>query len=164
MAAPQKPFKQASTVKELVDVNNDELDPMGKGLHGASRGYELERTKFGEPKVYYRDRAGQEFILTVDVYKYEGAPMELHLFCPRCSKRGTMHNLRISQDKKQIEYDPRVTSALPDFKDTPRGGRLDVEQFMCTYEIDGTRAVGLIGGSNLCRWSVVIDNNIAREV
>jgi hypothetical protein len=158
-----KPHKQASTVQELVDIGGDP-DPLDMGVKGHSHGYELERTKFGVPKVLYRDRAGQEFLLTVDVYKYEGVPMELMLFCPRCSKRGTMHNLRITQDHKAIDFDPRDNSRLPDTLSTPRAGRLDVERFKCTYELDSSRAVGIVGGTNLCGWSVVIDNNIAREV
>ncbi len=163
MAAPFRPHKQATTAQELVDIGGDP-DPLELGVKGQSHGYELERTKFGVPKVLYRDRAGQEFLLTVDVYKFEGVPMELMLFCPRCSKRGDMHNLRITQDRKAIDYDPRDNSVLPDRIGTPRGGRLDVERFTCTYELDRSRAVGIVGGTNLCNWTVVIDNNIAREV
>lgn len=155
--------------KELVHIGGDVPDPSGTSsrARGVQTTYELERTKFGTPKVRYTDRAGNEFLLTVDVYKYEGAPLEVLMFCPQCSEKGAMHTLRISEERKHIEYDPEHNPFVPWGKQGQNiqlGGRLSVERFMCTHEIDSTKAVGLVSSANLCRWSVVIENNVARDV
>jgi hypothetical protein len=148
---------KATTERDLVHIGGDVPDPSGmSSMRGHQTTYNLERTKYGEPKVKYRDRTGQEFLLTVDVYKYEGAPMEVLLFCPNCSQKGAMHTLRITEERKHIEYDPERNVEL--------GGRLDVERFGCSHELDAQKGVGLVSSSNLCRWRVVIENNIARDV
>lgn len=155
--------------KDLVHIGGDVPDPSGMSsrARGVETTYNLERTKFGAPKVRYRDRAGNDFLLTVDVYKYEGAPMELMLFCPMCSEKGAMHTLRLTADRKHVEYDPDHNPLVPWGKggqNIELGGRLNVEAFGCTHELDASKAVGLVSSANLCRWRVVIDNNIARDV
>lgn len=150
------PHKQATTERELFINEGDVPDPGGGRARGAQSTMNLERTKLGVPKVAYRDRSGADFIITVDVYKTDGEPMELHLYCPRCSRKGAMHTLRIPQDKKHITYDPA------DFTD--RGGRLNVARFGCTWELDSDRGVSAVSSANLCGWQVVIVDNVAREV
>jgi hypothetical protein len=144
--------------RELFHICGDVPDPSGQsGAMGYQSKIDLSKSKFGEPSIFYRDRAGREFDLTADVYKFEGAPLEIVLLCPRCSTEKTPHALKISSDHKRIEYDPRELVG--------RGGRLNVERIKCTWEIDGTKAVALVGSSlNLCNWHVVIENNVARDV
>lgn len=155
--------------KELVHIGGDVPDPTGQSsrARGVQTTYDLERTKFGEPKVRYKDRAGVEYLLTVDVYKYEGAPLEVILFCPMCSEKGAMHALRMSQGKKEIFYDPDYNPMVPwgeGGRPIELGGRLSIEPFGCTHELDATKKVGVVSSANLCRWRVIIDNNIARDV
>jgi hypothetical protein len=164
----QPPAKQHTFAdKDLVTIGGDVPDPTGQSsARGAQCSYDLERTKYGEPKILYRDRSGQQFLLTADVYKYEGAPLEMLLFCPRCSQKGAMHTLRITQDKKHIEYDPNHNPQVAwgqGGRLIPLGGRLSVERFMCSHELDATKGVSVIASANLCRWQVVIENNIARD-
>lgn len=153
--------KKVTSERELFINEGDVADPMG----GRARGYQstmhLEKMKIGVPKVVYK-HAGATFEITVDVYQTPGEPMELHLYCPMCSRKGAMHTLRITADKKSIQYDPADHSPVGDVAD--RGGRLDVEAFKCTWELDGTREVSAVSSMNLCGWSVVIENNIARNV
>lgn len=150
------PHKQATTERELFINEGDVVDPvLGSQNRGAQSTVNLERLKLGVPKVRYTDRSGNDFIMTVDVYKTAGAPMELHMYCPRCSRKGSMHTLRIPEEKKQMTYDPK------DFTD--RGGRLNVERFMCTFELDSTRGVSAVSSANLCAWTVEIVDNVARE-
>lgn len=155
-------------VKDLVHIGGDVPDPSRRSsARGHQTTYDLERTKFGEPKIFYQDRAGQQYVLTVDIYKYEGAPIELMMFCPRCSKKGAMHTLRITGEHKHIEYDPDHNPIVP-WGDNGRpvelGGRLSIERFKCTHELDSTKGVGFVGSANLCNWSVVVVENIARDV
>lgn len=146
------------TERELFHICGDVPDPSGRsGAEGFQSTLDLSKTKHGEPKIRYQDRSGQTFILTADVYKYEGAPLEVHILCPRCSTEAKPHALRITSDQKAISYEKGVM--------TDRGGRLNMERIECTWEIDGTKAVGIVGSSlNLCRWKVVIENNVARDV
>lgn len=154
--------------KDLVHIGGDVADPSGtSSARGYQTTYNLENAKIGTPQVRYRDRAGNEFLLTVDVYKHEGEPMELHLYCPQCSEKGRMHTLRITADKKHVEYELGHNPNVPWGKGgalIPLGGRLSVERFRCTHELDSTRGVSVVASANLCNWQVVIDSNIARDV
>lgn len=150
------PHKQATTARELFINEGDVVDPvLGSSARGMQSTMNLERTKLGVPKVIYRDRSGAEFIISVDVYRVPGEPMELHLYCPRCSRKGAMHTLRIAQDRKHFTYDEN------DFVD--KGGRLNVERFTCTWELDSDKNVSRVSSANLCGWQVVIVDNVARE-
>jgi len=150
------PHKQATTERELFINEGDVVDPvMGSSARGMQSTMNLERTKLGVPKVTYRDRSGAEYVITVDVYKNVGEPILLHLYCPRCSKKGAMHCLSITQDRKNITYDPL------DFVD--RGGRLNVEQFTCSWELDSNQNVSRLSSANLCGWHVAIVDNVARD-
>lgn len=144
--------------RELFHICGDVPDPSGQsGALGYQTKIDLSKNKYGEPTILYRARNGAEFKLTADVYKFEGAPLEIVLLCPRCSTDKHPHALKISSDHKRIEYDPREL--------VERGGRLNVERIKCTWELDGEKAVALVGSSlNLCGWNVVIENNVARDV
>lgn len=144
--------------RELFNICGDAPDPSGRtSARGMQSTLHLGRAKYGEPKVFYKSRGGVERLLTVDVYKVEGAPLEIFLFCPLCSTEDHPHNLRLTSDQKAIDY--KVDELVH------RGGRLNVsDPIGCTWEIDGTRAVGIVSTTNLCRWRVVIENNVARDV
>lgn len=153
------PANASRKERELFHICGDVPDPSGRsGAEGYQSTLDLSKSKFGEPKIRYTDRSGHTFLLTADVYKYEGAPLEVHILCPRCSTDKTPHALRITSDQKHIEYDPRVL--------LEQGGQLSVEPAIeCTWELDGTKGVGRVASSmNLCRWKVVIVNNVARDV
>jgi hypothetical protein len=126
------------TRQELVHLAGDP----DTGLAG---GMNLTATALGHPTIRYG-----EFILTADVYAPPGAPKYLHLICPRCRNA-----LRITEDRKAMEYDPT--------RDTDRGGRLDVEAFQCTWELPEANGRKIEFGMGLCRWTVAIDRNIARD-
>jgi len=137
--------------EELVHLAGDAPDPMadvlgfeharGVGIQSTIR---MTKQAKGHPKIRYKD-----FLLEADVYDLAGEPLWVHLICPRCH-----HALKISADKKSIDYDRAVTPEL--------GGRLSVEPFMCTWELpEGRRQEFGIG---LCRWRVAIDNNVAKDV
>lgn len=140
--------------EELVHLAGDAPDPLAE-VHGFehARGtgiastVNLTKTAKGHPKIRYKD-----FLITADVYELAGEPMKIHLICPRCR-----HALWIRADRKHIDYD--VTA------DVDNGGRLSVEPFMCTWELDaepGARRMEF--GLSLCKWRVAIDNNVARDV
>lgn len=102
-----------------------------------------------EVTVVYKD-----FVLTVDVFALPDEPLCVHLICPKCH-----HALRISSDRKAIEFDPnRLVNGSR--------GDISVEPFECTWEMKdaGDHVQGLIaGGITLCRWKAAIDHNVARD-
>lgn len=133
-----------------------------EGQRGMLSTTRLDQGKI-EVLVAYRGRIGQ-FDLTIDVYRVPGAPLELHIICPKCRNKS-----RISGEKKKIAFDERITRPY-EFVDGSRfptnGGRLDVEPFECAWELDnkaqhvqGLRA----GGINLCRMRLAIDGSIAKD-
>ena len=131
--------------RELVQLAGD-MD------HGMTTRTNLDVAK-EEVQVTYKG-PDREYVLTVDVYRLPGEPVKLHLICPKCR-----HLLQVTTKRKKIEFDTRVNQEL--------GGRLDVERFECTWENRdaGVHVPGLLaGGMTLCKWRVVIENNVARDV
>lgn len=137
--------------EELVHLAGDQPDPLtgmpgvetaraGGGIMSTVR---MTKSAAGHPKVRYKD-----FVLELDVYEPPGAPRYVHLICPRCR-----HALRITEDRKAMEYDPT--------RDVENGGRISVEKFTCTWELPEDRRMEF--GLGLCRWTVAIDNNVARD-
>ena len=110
---------------------------------GVSATTDFTKSAYGHPIVRWRDLE-----LTLDVYQYPNAPMEVHLYCPVCASRGDRHMLRVRQDRKRIEYHKTSNT-------------ISIERFRCTWEPDNQSARF---GINRCTWSVAIDNNIARDV
>lgn len=115
-------------------------DPWGTGKVGYQQTADLTSNALGHPKIRYRD-----LVIEADVYAMPGAPMHVHIICPRCRNA-----LRIPADRKRIEYDPAAGAPTD-------GGRLSIETFECTWEAGAER------GSGLCRWRVAVDDNVARD-
>lgn len=112
---------------------------------GISSSINLTKTALGHPKIRYENKHGQKFVLTCDVYRM-GEELNVHLICPKCRNA-----LSIKSSKKQMSYDHISNS-------------LSVQQFQCTWEIQ-EELLGNVRnfGMSLCRWSAVIDNNLARD-
>lgn len=82
-----------------------------------------------------------------EVYPDLGEGSMVNLLCPRCQ-----NSLRISGKNKRIDFDPRT-------------GRLSVEPFTCTWEMDwGNTNRRMEFGISLCNTKLAIDNNVARDV
>jgi hypothetical protein len=129
--------------RELVHIGGDVPDPSRQtSTRGFMSTVRLDKTAWGHPIIQYRDRAGNDFVLTADVYRMPDAPLKVMLFCPRCSTPNEMHTLSITSDRKKIEYDPKAG-------DPAKGGRLSIEAFKCTWAP--------------CSWRVFIDDNVAHD-
>lgn len=105
----------------------------------------------------------KDFLLTVDVYALPGQPIELVYVCPKCRKQG-----RITGDKKTIEFDPGASRVmtLPNGAKVPTGGQLSVAPFQCSWEMPdaGEHKAGIrAGGITLCKLTIAIDNNVAKD-
>jgi hypothetical protein len=134
--------------------------PDGQSVIGRESTVHLDKAALGHPEVRYRD-----YVLEADVYPLLGAvdeddapgALEVILICPRCR-----HELRVTSDRKAIEYLPG-----PPVIDLATGqamlrGVLSIERFECTWEKD--TSVAVTGNTeNLCRWRVAIDKNVARD-
>jgi hypothetical protein len=159
-----QPSKQFFSVK---DDARKMRDPSGTGIVGRAVGeHDFSKNADGHPIVLYRTKEGQDFFLTVDVHQLPGQPMTIYLYCPLCN-----NHLTIRQDNKAIDYDPHARVKLPGYTADEvvaglgvagLGGRLSVEPFRCTWEEkpDLRRSYGF----GVCNWSVVIENNVARNV
>jgi hypothetical protein len=153
-------------LNEFYTVKKDAADPSGTGQRGLAPGVDLSKSAVGHPVILYRTKEGKEFFLTADVYAIPGEPMAVHVYCPLCS-----NHLTIRQDNKAIDYDRHATVKIPGYRTEEilaglglpdLGGRLSVEPFRCSWETvpDLRREFGF----GVCTWSVVIDNNLARNV
>ncbi len=149
-----------------------DTDPDRPGAIRSAMTYDLASTAVGHPMVQYKTADGRRFLLTTDLYKFEGEPFKLVLHCPICSRPEEMHVLSINGDRKKIEFEPDVNFLLVagDAERPPAfsGGRLNVERFGCTWELVTKQEVSqgdarAIVGGNLCRWRVVVENNVARD-
>lgn len=152
--------------RELFHIAGDtpeavrERDPDAPGAIKSSMTYDLASKAAGHPRIRYVARDGHEFLITCDVYQFEGEPLKLVILCPMCSTEEEAHSLNIDSDKKRVEWEPGEMPAA--------GGRLNVERFECTWEKNTHQDVargheGVIIGGNRCRWRVVIENNVARD-
>ncbi len=110
-----------------------------------------------------------DLFLTVDAYAVPGAPVVLHIICPRCRKHST-----ISGARKRIEFEPTaenpqrsavVGAGSKELAELAKFGRLSVEKFECAWEIGGDKhvATAMHTGARLCRMKLAIDNNRAVE-
>lgn len=116
-----------------------------------------------ETLVRYRDH-----VLTVDVYRLEGEPLQVHLICPRCCKP-----LRATEDRKRIEWDPTALhphqAVAAELEAQGYGqlrlGLLSIEPFGCTWEMGGDahNQGGLHTGGSLCRLKLGITRNVAKD-
>lgn len=138
----------------------------GDHEHGVQSAINLEVGKSVVAVWYPR----QELLLELDVFAIPGEPVKLHMICPRCHK-----HLTISGERKDIEWDPRAANPMgkeiaqrlpPDGQWRARLGKLSVETFECTWELESNQKVSAdltIGKGNLCKWRGAIDNNLVKE-
>ncbi len=159
---------------ELVEVRGDATLPTGE--RGKASGLNLANTATAKPIVLYRDK-----LLTLDVYSLPGQPMYIILYCPLCDlnrprKEKQKQSLRISEDNKKIDFDPKALPNIPGFSSPQEivnsldhvtsvdqiRGRISVEPFGCTWEEKSDLRRGF--GFGVCGWKVVIENNIARDI
>jgi hypothetical protein len=147
--------------KEIFEVKSSK-DPVS-GVVGTSMGYDLSANAC-KTVLHYKGRGG-EYFLTADVYKLEGTPLHLLLFCPLCK-----NTLRISQDNKAIDFDPERTPNFKGFRPeeilasidaASLGGSLSVEPFGCTWEAEPELRRQHFA---VCPWKVAIENNEVRDV
>lgn len=137
-----------------IDIDN--ITAADRRRTGTSFGYNAQTGRLAVEMVHYKGKFG-EFVLEVDIFPHEKGVMA-HLYCPVCSTAEKPHNLRITSERKQIAWD----------KD--RG--LSVSNFACTWELpeagahqelaDTQRSI-IMKTENLCRWQVVIEDNVARD-
>lgn len=149
---------QAPKKRELFHIAGDPE-------HGYSATMDLTSQAAGHPVIFYKDR-----VLVADVYALPDEPMYIHLLCP-FSTPNEKHGLRISQERKLIEYDPAgIVPPPPNWTQQqllecfPQGlgGLLNVEEFSCTWEAEPELRRQF--GMSMCPWKVVIENNVARDV
>ncbi len=153
----------ATGKREVVQLAGDAPDPTGvTQARGAQSTTSLTAAK-REVVVVYKD-----LLLTVDIYVL-GAVMTAYLYCPRCHKA-----LAIPGDRKAIAYEPQsanpmrseiLASRRPELVHLADHGRLSIETFECTWEIDGAPHVAgrHHTGASLCRMRMAIDGNRARD-
>ncbi len=96
---------------KMFDAKTEEVyDIKGDAQHGMSMGYDMEKTKIGEPCVRFKDR-----LIWCDVYE-----MDKHLMiiwrCPRCTQ-----DSNIKTGQKRIEY-------------TPGSDKISIEAFGCRWD------------------------------
>lgn len=152
---------------ETLDLKKNELytiadqpDPTGTGQVGRAATIHLDRHPLARTMVRWKD-----MLLEVDLYPLADADaagaLEILIFCPRCR-----HQLRIDSRRKAVEFDLHKTPAWV----TDAGlalatvvqGTISIEPFSCTWELEdghGRKDFGM----SLCRWSVAIDGNVARD-
>jgi hypothetical protein len=142
--------------KDIWQIKGDAPDPAGLTHGGISSGVSFQRSAFGHPVVLYRG-PDKDYFLTLDVYKYDGEPMQAHLFCPRCGNA-----LVINEANKAIEYDPfreprwagyNTVDVCRQLGVRTLGGVISIEQFSCTWEFDGS----------VCGWSAAVEKGLVRR-
>ena len=135
-------------------------DPRDRGLLGHQSSVQLDKAALGHPLIRYRDR-----VIEADVYPYldgendagDQQRLEVILICPCCE-----HELRVTSDRKAIEWTPGAPEIDPTTGQVIVRGLLSISSFPCTWEKDTKTAV-TGHGENLCRWKVGVDKGIARD-
>jgi len=140
---------------------------------GVTSGYNLTNTAAAKPIILWEDK-----LLTMDVYAMPGSPMYAHIYCPQCARNGRQKMLTVRQEAKKMDFEPGQMPAklaktlgmtyeqlaadleLEDIQSLT--GVITLEPIACTWEEDDTARRDF--GLSVCSWSVVIDNNIARNV
>jgi len=110
-------------------------DPPERDGHGFSKN--SFRVQTPQVKIRWKDK-----LLVGEVYA-EPTGIMLNIICPKC-----LHSIKISSTRKAMEWDEKR-------------GQISVEPFQCPWELDTEVAVGQY--TNLCKWSVAIDKNIAKD-
>lgn len=117
------------------------LDPTGTGLMGHGSELDLTKNAIGHPLIRWRD-----LVMEADVYHPMEGVLEVHIHCPKCSTPDDPHVLRITSERKSIEYDKKRNL-------------LYVEPFECCWELPAERRQEF--GLGLCKWRVAIDGDRA---
>jgi hypothetical protein len=129
----------------------------------------LGANAYGHP-VTYDPNIDNGRVMTADVYRLEGAPSYILIYCTRCG-----HTSTIDEGNKKFHYEkdrfPKELLRHFNLADLCRGldlpvhpsslgGTLSVEPFRCQQEYleqtDGMR-------SKICGYQVAIENNIIRR-
>lgn len=159
--------------KEVYEVFGDPTAPAGAQNRGISSGYNFENTAAAKPLILWDD-----MLLTMDVYMLPEAPAYGIIFCPQCARNGRQNALRISQENKKFEIDlgrkptallrklgvssEQLAKDLGLYSTDDLNGLISIEHIRCSWEEDPDLRRGY--GLGVCGWSVVIENNIARNV
>lgn len=120
--------------EEIFTIKDDAKDPLNTGLVGKEGLTSFDKSAIARPQVRWKN-----FVLTMDVYRLDDEVM-VHLYCPRCQNA-----LKISSKRKDIGL---------------HEGKLSVEPFKCTWELEEARREFGVG---LCNWSVGIKDNVAYD-
>jgi hypothetical protein len=136
----------------------------GDEARGMTSGYNLTNTAAAKPLILWEDK-----LLTMDVYAMPNTPMYGHIYCPQCARNGRQNMLTVRQEAKQMNFEPgqmpaKLAKHLGMSYDqlaldlglehvSHLAGVISVEKIACSWD-----------GLSVCSWSVVIDNNIARNV
>lgn len=130
--------------EELEHVAGDDPSVSEKlGLFDLTRNGYRVRVRYGSGLVWCELYLGADGVWT------------LHWKCPRCGRNPAheQHMSTIDGHAKKIEYDPKAQLA--------DGGRLNVEAFKCSWELDPSRRMEFNLG--MCNLTLVIDNSVARD-
>jgi hypothetical protein len=149
--------QQAHDPRELVTLGGDDAE-------GFATTYNMSKSAFAHPYVFYKD-----LVLRFDAYRSEGEPLRIHLMCPRCGNYSWLRS-----DQKQIDHDmsrPPPETLMQRLAPAERrqafiGGELSVEKFTCSWELRsaGKHVPGLVGGGlSLCKLTLAIDHNVAKD-
>lgn len=130
--------------EELEHLAGDDPNVSSKlGLFDLTRsGYRV--------RVRYKDTA-----VWCELYRGADGVWTLHWKCPRCGRNPAhdQHMSTIDGHNKKIEYDPN--SQVED------GGRLFVEPFKCSWELDPSRRMEFNLG--MCNLGLRIENSVAYD-
>lgn len=154
----------ASGKRTVVQLAGDAPNPTGMTSHVGAQSVTSLTTGKQEVIVVYRG-----MFLTVDVYAVPGAPLTVHLLCPRCRKHATVRG-----EHKRIEFEPAAANPMrteilaagdPALAQLAERGRISIEAFECPWEIGADKHVqgGVHTGVSLCRLRIAIDQNRAKD-
>lgn len=168
-------MNEPSNLKDVFHVAGDAPDPTGTGLRGVAPGYRLTQSAIGHPMLHWAMPGGKELILEADVYALPDQPPHIYMLCPVCLLHGHQNQLSIRGDQKKFDYTPpdEAGDRMPTFPGWTReqmrhafpnglGGILSCDPFRCTFESVPELRRGF--GLGQCTFSVVIDNNVVRNV
>ena len=126
----------APPIRPVATTDEELYQIAGDQDHGFAADMNLTKTAEARVRVYYKN-----LVMDGELYDY-GASKKLQLCCPRCT-----HTITIDTARKDIRYDART-------------GRLDVERFVCPWELEDRR---MHHGIGLCKLALIIENNVARD-
>jgi hypothetical protein len=129
--------------KNLELLVDDAIEKGGMMLTG----HDARRGRFAVVQIHYKGRFG-EYMLESDVYKSDTEGFTVHMYCPVCSTKDAPHNMQITSARKKIDFD------------SERG--ISIEKFRCTWELPGPPGTSVLD-LKTCKFSIAVDNNVARD-